>query len=223
MARRDQNRAQADGGTTSPTLLDQVCEWRDHPAWTAFFERYDPLLRSWCGLFALDGDADELCQRIWVELMERMRTFRYDPRRGFRNWLWWLFRSRAIDMLRQRRTSPVQSLDDLPLEELCMVPQDGQPGDDEGEDEGMSVPSGLLRQAEEAQVAVRSRVDPETWRAYWMIAIEDRPVRETADSLGKAYAAVYNGYKRVERMLRLEGERRLVDLMCAVPGAAAAD
>ncbi len=62
------------------------------------------------------------------------------------------------------------------------------------------------------------RVDPETWNAYWMIAIEDRPVREVAGFLGKKYTAVYNGYKRVDRMLRLEGQRRLADLMIAAEG-----
>ncbi len=71
----------------------------------------------------------------------------------------------------------------------------------------------LNRLASEAQEAVRSRVDPETWRTYWFVAIEDRPFRETAESLGKSYTAVYNGYKRVDRMLRTEGERRLAALV----------
>jgi hypothetical protein len=70
----------------------------------------------------------------------------------------------------------------------------------------------LVHQAEEAQATVRSRVDPETWRAYWIIAIEDRPVREAADSVGKTYTAAYNGYKRVDRLLRREGQRRLTEL-----------
>jgi RNA polymerase sigma factor (sigma-70 family) len=224
MGRQDQIRAEADVGTTSPTLLDRVREWQDDPAWATFLARYEPLLRSWCGLFSLDADvSDELCQRIWVELMARMRTFRYDPRKGFRNWLWTLFRSRAIDVLRQRRTSPVSSLDDFRFEEWGLVQQEGGSTDDGSEDEGTSAPSILLRQAVEAQEAVRSRVDPDTWRAYWMIAIEDQPVRAAANSLGKAYAAVYNGYKRVDRMLRLEGERRLADLISATPGVAEAD
>ncbi len=66
-------------------------------------------------------------------------------------------------------------------------------------------------------MAVRSRVDPETWRAYWIIAIEDRPIREAAESLGKSYTAIYNGYKRVDRMLRAEGERRLAALLDSEP------
>ncbi len=65
---------------TSPNLLDRVRDWRDHPAWAEFFERYDPMLHRWCGRFALDGDAaDELCQRIWVELMAPDADFPLRP------------------------------------------------------------------------------------------------------------------------------------------------
>jgi Sigma-70 region 2 len=84
----------ADSAQTSATLQAQVRDWGDQPAWDALFEPYHLLLRLWCRGFAFAGDdGDELCQRIWIELMARMRTFRYDPGRGFRRWLWRLFRS----------------------------------------------------------------------------------------------------------------------------------
>jgi RNA polymerase sigma factor (sigma-70 family) len=208
----------SDAGKTSPTLLDRVRDWRDHPAWMAFFERYNPLLRRWCGRFGLDSDAsDELCQRIWMELMGRMRTFRYDPSRSFRNWLWRLFQSRAIDMLRNRRATSQPSADALALEAMVPSLPDPESSDDPGEARGMLESLTLHRLAAEAQAVVRSRVDPETWRAYWLVAIEDRPFREAAESLGKTYTAVYNGYKRVDRMLRVEGERRLAALLVSGP------
>ena len=203
-----------DSGKTSPTLLGRVRDWRDHPAWLAFYERYDPLLHQWCVRFGLDSDAsDELCQRIWVELMARMRTFRYDPSLTFRGWLWRLFRCRAIDLLRNRRTAVLPSLDEL-LSDTSSSPTlpDQEACDDERESADKPASLVLRRLAAEAQDAVRSRVDPDTWSAYWFVAIEDRPFRETADSLGKTYTAVYNGYKRVDRMLRVEGERRLASL-----------
>jgi RNA polymerase sigma factor (sigma-70 family) len=207
-----------DGGKTSPNLLDRVRNWGDHPAWAEFFERYDPMLHRWCRRFTLDADtSDELCQRIWVELMARMRTFRYDPSRGFRKWLWRLFWSRGIDLLRNRRANQVPSYDDVPTSVLTRRPPAQAPVEDDetGEPEASLA---LVHQAEEAQASVRSRVDPDTWRAYWLIAIEDRPIREAAESLGKSYTAIYNGYKRVDRMLRAEGERRLAALLA--PGSA---
>ncbi len=213
-----------DAGKTSPTLLDRVRDWGDHPAWGDFFERYNPLLRRWCVRFALDDDAcDELCQRIWVELMARMRTFRYDPSRGFRNWLWRLFRSRAIDLLRKRRATVIMSFEDLPVEEPPALGSNRDACDDEADVIGKTGALVLQRLAAEAQDAVRSRVDPETWSAYWFVAIEDRPFRETADSLGKTYTAVYTGYKRVDRMLRAEGERRLATLLISEPVTSSPD
>ena len=202
-----------DGARTSPDLLDRVRDWGDHPSWVDFFERYDPLLHRWCGRFSLDADtSDDLCQRIWLELMARMQTFRYDPSRGFRKWLWRLFWSRSIDLLRQRRTAQVLSFENLPPSVLTARLPDRTPIEGH-EFEGQGVSPALVLQAEEAQSAVRSRVDAETWRAYWIVAIEDRPIREAAESLGKSYTAIYNGYKRVDRMLRAEGHRRLATLL----------
>ncbi len=52
-------------------------------------------------------------------------------------------------------------------------------------------------------------MSPETWRAFWLVAVEDRGVREAADALGKSYAATFAAQKRVKQMLRQEGDRLL--------------
>lgn len=201
-----------DGGQTNPTLLDRVRDWRDHSAWLEFHDRYDPLLHRWCGRFSLDDDtADELCQRIWVELMARMRTFRYDPGGGFRKWLWRLFWSRAIDLLRHQRTVRGHSVEAFPSSLSEWRQPDREPHDGDGPEPSLV----LALEAERAQAAVRARVDAETWDAYWIVAIEDRPIREAADRLGKSYTATYAGYKRVDRMLRAEGQRRLAAISAA--------
>ena len=102
-----------DDGSTSPTLLSEVADWQDHPAWVRFRDRYDPLLRRWCRGYGLDEDSiDEVCQRIWIELADRMRTFEYDPNRTFRGWLRRLCESRVLDFLRQRQAVSLLSLDD---------------------------------------------------------------------------------------------------------------
>ena len=78
----------AEGGSTSPTLLRAVADWQNHPAWVRFQGRYDPLMRRWCRGYGLDDDSvDEVCQRIWIELANRMRAFQYDPGGTFRGWL----------------------------------------------------------------------------------------------------------------------------------------
>jgi RNA polymerase sigma factor (sigma-70 family) len=193
---------------TSSTLLDQVRDWHDERAWSAFFDRYDPLLRLWCRRDGLVGDAaDELCQRIWIELMARMQSFRYDPSRRFRNWLWRLFRSRVVDQLRRRQKTHVRPLDGALFEGSLLILAAHAPGDVEADEDRECASATLLHLAHLAQDSVRSRVDAATWRAFEMIVIEDRPVAEVARELGKKYTAVYNGYRRVDKMLREEGKR----------------
>ena len=114
-----------------------------------------------------------------------------------------------MDMLRARRAARITPVDEFAVRQLPAAwPNWGETEGSE-EEEQDAVSHALLSAASAAQEAVCRRVDPETWRGYWMIAIEDSTVREAADSLGKKYTAVYNGYRRVERMLQVEGQHRL--------------
>ena len=103
-------------GSTDPKLLERIKALWDNPAWTEFFTRYEPFVRKCCSPSGLDpASADELCQRIWVELARRMPSFQYDPGGSFRGWLTRLCQRRAIDMYRERRDRffPLLGDDDL--------------------------------------------------------------------------------------------------------------
>jgi RNA polymerase sigma-70 factor (ECF subfamily) len=191
-------------GTTRPTLLGRVREWGDGPAWEEFFRVYEPCLRGWCRVPGLgEEEADEAVQRAWIALAERLRTFRYDPGRSFRGWLRRFCRSRVVDMLRERDPARVAALrDDLP------APADSEPEVDDICDGG-SVRPRLVEIAAEAQGAGREQVEGETWRAFWLVEIEGRTIREAADLLGKSYAATFAAHKRVKGRLRDEGHRLL--------------
>ena len=134
-----------DAGTTNPTLLNRLGDWRDREAWVDFVTRYDPVIRLSCRRYRLDADTtEELCQRVWIDLARRMRTFRYDPGRTFRGWLRRLCQSRAIDLLRKKKADAVQSLEDQPAESLL---QDA-PDDFDAEEGAASERPLLLRLAE---------------------------------------------------------------------------
>ncbi|MGP0069911.1 MAG: RNA polymerase sigma factor [Isosphaeraceae bacterium] len=196
-----------DEGSTSPTLLGEVSNWENHPAWLAFRRRYDPLLRRWCRAYRLDEDSvDEVCQRIWIELADRMRTFRYDPNGSFRGWLRQVCVSRARDFLRQRKALGLLSLDDRDQEAGADVPENAIETDPAGEADDLFR---LLRleEAEKAQAAVRAKVKPQTWDAFWLVAVRDWKVEETARTLGMTHTAVYAARERVARMLCDEGKR----------------
>jgi RNA polymerase sigma factor (sigma-70 family) len=201
-------------GSTHPTLLKKVADWEDHPAWVRFRDTYNPLLWRWCRRYSLSDDQiEEVCQRIWIELADRMKTFEYDPNRTFRGWLRRLCESRVLNFLRQRRTATLLSLDD----------RDGEPTvvagltafDPDAADEIDDLPHRfLLLEAERVQAAVRAKVKPHTWEAFWLVAVCDWSVERTAQSLGMSKVAVYAARDRVGRMLCALG-KRVLDGMAA--------
>jgi RNA polymerase sigma factor (sigma-70 family) len=198
-------------GSTSSTLLREVADWHDHPAWVTFRDRYDPYLRRWCRGHGLDDDAiDEVSQRIWIELADRMRTFEYDPERTFRGWLRRLCESRVIDFLRQRRGDCALSLDDR--DGAIQVYSHGALIDsseiDRQENERAVDPFRLFLfdEAEKVQAVVRAKVKPWNWDAFWLVAVCDWTVERTAKSLGMTHTAVYAARERVARMLYAEGK-----------------
>ncbi len=65
----------------------------------------------------------------------------------------------------------------------------------------------LLDEAEKVQAMVRAKVKPSTWDAFWLIAVCDRTVEQTAKDLGMTHTAVYAARERVARKLCDEGNR----------------
>jgi RNA polymerase sigma factor (sigma-70 family) len=192
--------------TTNPTLLNRLGDWRDHEAWVTFVTRYDPVIRSVSRRYGLDAElTEELCQRVWIDLARRMRTYRYDPGKTFRGWLRRLCQSRAIDLLRQKKAGALASLDDQSARSLLDDATAGMELDDTAASERHQ----LLRQAQQVQVAVRQRVSERTWQVFWSIAILGQSVRETSAAAGLSYYAAFAAEKRVGHMLREEGHRLL--------------
>jgi RNA polymerase sigma factor (sigma-70 family) len=197
-----------DAGTTNPTLLNRLCDWRDHDAWVDFVTRYDPVIRLACRRYRLGADnIDELSQRVWIDLARRMRTFRYDPGKTFRGWLRRLCRSRAIDLLRKKDADAALSLESQPVESLWQESS----GDLEGEEDVAAERPRLLELADEVQDAVRRRVDGRTWQIFWSVAVLGQSVREASEAAGISYYAAFAAQKRVRRMLREEGQRLLTE------------
>ena len=187
-----------EGETTDGVLLERLGDWADHEAWSAFVRRYDRVIRRnvRAGRFEPFA-AEDLCQRIWIELAGRMRGYRYDPSRRFRAWLGRLCRSRAIDQWRRLRVDAGRA----DFADLAAIPV---LADEEPAAQGRPA---LLLQAAVAQNAVRARVDARTWEVFWRIAVEDASVAEVAQAVGLSYAAAFAAQKRVRRMLREEATR----------------
>jgi RNA polymerase sigma-70 factor (ECF subfamily) len=198
----------ADDGSTNSKLLGKVSDWRDHLAWVRFQNWCNPMLRRWCRGDGLDEESiDEVCQLILIELANRMRTFQYDPNRTFRGWLRRLCHSRVLDFLRQRQRQAVRLRS---LDERDDEPEAGARGasiDPDERDDADPLRCDLLGEVEKVQAAVRAKVKPRTWEAFWLVAVYDWTVERTAEALGMTHVAVYAARARVAGMLREEDQR----------------
>jgi len=200
---------------TSPTLLRRTADWRDHVAWHEFVARYEPYIQSWCREYRLDDDlAEDVSQLFWMELADKMRSFRYDPSRRFRGWLRRCFHWRVVDAIRERSRQElvVRSLDDpsrFDVENSLLACEQL----DEEDDEPALRRLLLLDLAELVQAAVREKVHDQSWQVFWHIAIDGWTTRATADALNMSYVAAHAAHKRVVDRLAREGDRRLAELL----------
>jgi RNA polymerase sigma-70 factor (ECF subfamily) len=197
-----------DAGTTNPTLLNRLGNWRDHEAWVDFVTRYDPVIRSASRRYRLDAETtEELCQQVWIDLARRMRSFRYDPGMTFRGWLRRLCQSRAIDLLRKKKADAARTLE---VRAAASLVQDAAEDFDAEEGTASERPL-LLLLAEQVQDGVRRRVEERTWQVFWGIAVLGQSVREASTAAGISYCAAFLAHQRVGRMLREAGRRLLVE------------
>ena len=93
---------------TSVTLFEQLqTDPSDPGAWKLLFERYHPMIRSWCLKWGVQAsDADDIAQDVLLKLLAAFRQYRYDPSRSFRTWLKTVTQHAWTDFARARlRTS----------------------------------------------------------------------------------------------------------------------
>ena len=111
---------------TRASLLLAVRDYGNAPAWAAFTRIYADLIRSWCRRKGLrPDDEDELVQAILSRLVEKIRRFDYDARKGsFRRWLRRMFDGMVVDRWRlaQRRPGDRGSGESWVCEALHGVP-----------------------------------------------------------------------------------------------------
>jgi RNA polymerase sigma factor (sigma-70 family) len=183
------------GETTDPLQLIAVGDLGNSEAWEAFVKRYDPLIRRYIYSFQFDRHSrEDLIQRIWLELSQRMQSYQPLPHYRFRAWLKRLCQSRAID---QWRKAQRQQLHFLPLTDEHISEQAAQ--SDVSLDEFEKL---LFEQAAIVQETVRLKVDPQSWLVFSRICEHEETVRAVADSLNISYAAAFAAQKRIRKLLR---------------------
>lgn len=167
-------------------------------------ETYLPMIYRYARRIGLqDADAADVSQEVLAEVSRCIRGFDYQPERGrFRDWLGLVVRRRVARFFRQRGRA-----------EVGEGPEAAEPcAPDAGWTEEFN--ARILAAALER---IRPHFEPETWRAFERVWLDDRRAGEVAAELKRPIEAIYTAKSRVLR--RLEEEVRLLaeDVPQSVP------
>lgn len=190
------------GSTTSLTLLGRLRrDPTDQSAWDAFVQRYGRKIFIWARQWGLqEADAHDVTQNVLLKLAGQMRSFTYQPGGSFRAWLktvayhaWCSFLSGRKEVHGQ--TDALEALNSVAARE------DFLRGLEEECDREL---------LEQAMAHVRLRVQPHTWQAFSLMAIDGLSGAEAGARLGMKVATVFVARSKVQKMLH-EEVRRLED------------
>jgi RNA polymerase sigma-70 factor (ECF subfamily) len=191
----------ADNGAlrTRSSLLRRVRAGAADPdAWLEFVQLYGPLTLGWGRRWGLqEADAEDVTQTVLLKMAELLRSFEYDPKRSFRGLLRVVTHSAWCDLVRARQRAVPGSGDSTVEEALASTPA----RDDLATRLEAAYDRELLDLASER---VRARVEPHTWSAFRLTALEGRSGAETAAALGLRVTTVFMAKSRVQKMLREE-------------------
>lgn len=169
---------------------------RDDDAWEEFVRIYGPHVIQWCrGHGLADHDAGDVAQEVLLRFWRQTATFRYDPSKTLRGYLRRMVVSAVSDWGEQARragrVAPDGQLDTL----LCNLPA----RDDLAARIERAYDIELLGLA---MREVEARVQPHTWEAFRLLAIEGVSGAEAAERLHMQINTAYVARKKVQRMIR---------------------
>jgi RNA polymerase sigma-70 factor (ECF subfamily) len=177
--------------TTPASLLEQLKKPQQQAAWERFAELYTPLLYFWARSQGLaEADAADLVQEVFVLLVTKLPTFRYDRDGSFRAWLRTVTFNKHRELKRKKTPQALDPAFDLAQED----------------------PQRLLEEKEHRQYLVQQMLQivkpefpPSTWQLFEAYVIQSRKPQEIAASQkvspGTVYAAKCDVLHRLRREL----------------------
>ncbi len=178
---------------TRISLILRLREPSDAEAWFQFCEIYEPLILRIARSKGLqNADANDLAQDVFVRIAKSVERWVPDPDKGsFKAWISTIARNLTIDFLRRKDRQPVSAIDPV----LQSVPE-------------RSAESDFYDAEYEKQLfawaakKIGPSLKPKTWEAFWLTAVEQRPITEVAESLQLTIGAIYMARSRVIAKLR---------------------
>jgi RNA polymerase sigma-70 factor (ECF subfamily) len=189
----------ATGSVTSVTLLMRLQQTpADQAAWAEFAERYGRRIHAWCRRWGLqEADTQDVAQTVMLKVLGAVQAFRYDPNQKFRAWLKTITHHAWQDLVRGRREVGA-GMDTVSVADPLLTLE---ARDDLGTRLAAAYEEELV---EQALARVRPRVQPPTWEAFRLTAVEGLSGSEAASRLGMAVTSVYKAKSNVQKLLEAE-------------------
>jgi RNA polymerase sigma-70 factor, ECF subfamily len=183
--------------STSLSLLGKVAD-NDRDAWQRLVTLYSPLVCHWCRQGGLQGDEiQDVVQEVFAAVATSLKTYQIDrPSVSFRGWMRGIARHKLLDYLRRRPSPPEGGTDALRrLNEIPGPTAEHDLSEDDGE---------IHRLYRRALDLVRVQFEDKTWKAFWLVVIENRSPIEVASELGMTPNSVRQAKSRVLRRVKDE-------------------
>lgn len=188
-----------DSPLTRASLLLQLRDGANQPAWQEFARMYGPVVYGFARKRGLqDADAADLMQDVLRSVSSAIARLDYDRNQGtFRGWLFTITRNKVFNFLSARRIRP-QGSGDTSTHRLLDEKPDATADGDDWEMEYQRRLAGL------AMDRIKSEFQENTWRAFQLTAVEGRAAAEVAQQIGMSPGAIYVAKSRV--LVRLKEE-----------------
>lgn len=186
---------------TRSSLILRLKDPEDGAAWSEFLTFYRPvMLRMARRRGVQDADAEDLAQRVLLAVAEKVAGWKpHSQETRFRNWLGRITRNAILNELSRSkpdRAAGAGMQDGI----LDHVP-------DRNELSAVLVFEARRRAAVMAAAAIEHEFSETTWAMFHQTAIEGRPAKEVAESLGRSVGAVYIARCRVMQRMKETIER----------------
>ena len=183
---------------TRPSLIVRLSDTGDAEAWDEFVTIYGPLVYRVARHRGLQhSDAQDLVQEVLLAVSRAVDAWTPDPERGkFRTWLFRIARNMTINFLSRPKHKSIGSGDSRVLE---MLQQQCDPSSENSQLFDLEYGRSVFHWAAEQ---VRRQVKQQTWQAFWLSSVEDRPIADVAVTLKMSVGSIYIARSRV--MARLQ-------------------
>ena len=194
----------ADLPSTRMSLIIELGK-RSDSAWSEFLRIYEDAIIGYCIRRGLQqADALDVAQAVYSAIQVRIPNWDCDSNRGsFRAWIFRVARNISVDIVKQRARNIDVGSDTEGRHKLPEI-ADHRVGAAASDDDESTVFQLEMRRSlfEWACRQVQQEVQPVTWQAFRLSAIEDKKPNEVAELLSIPVGSVYTAKCRVMARIR---------------------